>query len=399
MPHRRLWLVSLLFVAWLVWAETSFQFYDHALGRDLQLSASRVSLIAGSFLVPYGLLQIPVGRLLDQGRVDRWIWIAALMASGFSLTFAFSTDLVGLMLSRMGTGVACAVAFPASALLARRALPPHRFALAMGLTDSLLGWGAVFAALIPLVFPWTVWRQLVVFQALFLAVMVVVPVIALGRGLPSSELPQTLGSLASPAPPIQWDRAGVGKVIKACLMYAWGGGFVFGLAQYGLISGLRVWGVERTQWMSLTMSFGIGVGMVLAGWIGSVASRRGLVLLTGTGMSVLALIALLQLPNAMGGLLLLAALGLGLGLGSSVLAFPIAEDAAPAGQTGLIVAIVNTTGTVTGGVMSVVSGLILEASGPGDLNPVLVVYGLFGLFGVAVAAWIQCSGAPAQSAA
>ena len=395
MPNRRLWLVSLLFVAWLIWAETSFQFYDHALGRDLQLSASRVSLIAGSFLVPYGLLQIPVGRLLDQGRVDRWIWIAALMASGFSLTFAFSTDLVGLMLSRMGTGVACAVAFPASALLARRALPANRFALAMGLTDSLLGWGAVFAALIPLVFPWTVWRQWVVFQALFLAVMVVVPVMALGRGLPSPE-PHNHGDLAAA---VQWDRAGVGKVIKACLMYAWGGGFVFGLAQYGLISGLRVWGAERTQWMSLTMSFGIGIGMVLAGWIGSRSSRRGLVLLTGTCMCVLALIALLQLPNAAGGLLLLAALGLGLGLGSSVLAFPIAEDAAPPGQTALTVAIVNTTGTVTGGVMSIVSGLILEASGPGDLSPVLAVYGLFGLFGVAVAAWIQFSRAPVQSAA
>ena len=395
MPNRRLWLVSLLFVAWLIWAETSFQFYDHALGRDLQLSASRVSLIAGSFLVPYGLLPIPVGRLLDHGRVDRWIWIAALMASGFSLTFAFSTDLVGLMLSRMGTGVACAVAFPASALLARRALPENRFALAMGLTDSLLGWGAVFAALIPLVFPWTVWRQLVVFQALFLAVMVVVPVMALGRGLPSPE-PHNHGTLAAA---VQWDRAGVGKVIKACLMYAWGGGFVFGLAQYGLISGLRVWGAERTQWMSLTMSFGIGIGMVLAGWIGSRSSRRGLVLLTGTCMCVLALIALLQLPNAAGGLLLLAALGLGLGLGSSVLAFPIAEDAAPPGQTALTVAIVNTTGTVTGGVMSIVSGLILEASGPGDLSPVLAVYGLFGLFGVAVAAWIQFSRAPVQSAA
>ncbi len=276
MPHRRLWLVSLLFVAWLVWAETSVQFYDHGLGRDLQLSPSRVSLIAGGFLVPYGLLQIPVGRLLDQGRVDRWIWIAALMASGFSLTFAFSTDLVGLMLSRMGTGVACAVAFPASALLARRALPSHRFALAMGLTDSLLGWGAVFAALIPLLFPWTVWRQLVVFQAFFLAVMVVVPLIALGRGVPSPELPQTLGSLASPVPPIQWDRAGVGKVIKACLMYAWGGVFVFGLAQYGLISGLRVWGVERTQWMSLTMSFGIVAACSSWSWPGAWLLRPGL---------------------------------------------------------------------------------------------------------------------------
>ena len=102
----------------------------------------------------------------------------------------------------------------------------------------------------------------------------------------------------------------------------------------------------------------------------------------------------------MGGLLLLlAALGLGLGLGSSVLAFLIAEDAAPAGQTGLIVAIVNTTGTVTGGVMSIVSGLILEASGPGDLSPVLAVYGLYGLFGFAVAAWIQFSSAPVQSVA
>ncbi len=101
--------------------------------------------------------------------------------------------------------------------------------------------------------------------------------------------------------------------------------------------------------------------------------------------------------------MLLAALGLGLGLGSSVLAFPIAEEAAPPGQTALTVAIVNTTGTVigtvTGGVMSIVSGLILEASGPGDLSPVLLLCGLFGLLGVAVAAWIQCSGAPAQSAA
>lgn len=395
MHSRRLWVVSLLFVAWLIWAETSFQFYDHALGRDLDLSASRVSLVAGSFLVPYGLLQIPVGRLLDQGRVDRWIWIAALMASGFSFVFAFSTDLVGLMLSRMGTGVACAVAFPASALLARRTLPQNRFALAMGLTDSLLGWGAVFAALIPLVFPWTDWRQLVAFQALFLAVLVVVPVIALGRSFPSSTSPQKIQSLSTSD---HWDRAGIGKIIKACLMYAWGGGFVFGLAQYGLISGLRAWGGERTQWMSLTMSFGIGLGMVMAGWLGSRSGRRGLVLLSGTGLNFLALIALLRLSNQAAGLLLLSALCLGLGLGVSVLAFPIAEDAAPSGQTALTVAIVNTTGTVTGGVMSIVSGLILEASAPGDLTPVLLVYGLFGLFGVAVATWIQFTTEPVQSA-
>ena len=51
---------------------------------------------------------------------NRRLWLV-------SLAFGFSTDLVGLMLSRMGTGVACAVAFPASASLARRALPANTF--------------------------------------------------------------------------------------------------------------------------------------------------------------------------------------------------------------------------------------------------------------------------------
>jgi hypothetical protein len=46
--------------------------------------------------------------------------------------------------------------------------------------------------------------------------------------------------------------------------------------------------------------------------------------------------------------------------------------------------------------MSIVSGVILKASGPGDLSPVLAVYGVFD---VAVAAWIQLSSAPVQSEA
>jgi putative exporter of polyketide antibiotics len=84
-----------------------------------------------------------------------------------------------------------------------------------------------------------------------------------------------------------------------------------------------------------------------------------------------------------------ASLSLGLGLGASVLAFPLAEDAAPRGQTAFTVATVNTTGTVTGAVMAVVSGQILQSSAPGNLTAVLVVYGLLALFGVAVATWVE----------
>ena len=391
MRSRWLWCISLLFVAWLVWAETSFQFYEHGLGRELQLPANQISLIAGSFLLPYGLLQVPVGRWLDQGRLDRWLWGAALLAAGFSVAFASSTTLAGLMLSRFGIGVACAVAFPASALLAKRTLPERRFPLAMGLTDSLLGWGAAFSALVPMLLPAVVWRQLVMLQAVLVAALVALPVLLLaaGRRNPSPSLASSPAAQSA-----GWTRAGLGRVIQACLLYAWGGGVVFGLAQYGLISGLRGWSGGGMQWMSLTMSIGIGVGMLVAGWIGSRASRRGKVLLLGTSLNVVALLGLVLLPEQATVLLFGAALSLGLGLGASVLAFPLAEDAAPRGQTAFTVATVNTTGTVTGGVMAVVSGQILQASAPGNLTSVLVVYGSLALFGLAMATWVEVTVKP-----
>ena len=386
MRNRWLWCISLLFVAWLVWAETSFQFYEHGLGRELQLPASQVSLIAGSFLLPYGLLQVPVGRWLDQGRLDRWLWGAALLAAGFSVAFASSTTLAGLMLSRFGIGLACAVAFPASALLAKRTLPERRFPLAMGLTDSLLGWGAAFSDIVPMLLPSVVWRQLVMLQAVLVAALVALPVLLMaeGRRNPSPSL-----ASSTPAQSESWTQAALGRVIQACLLYAWGGGVVFGLAQYGLISGLRGWSQGGMQWMSLTMSIGIGVGMLVAGWLGSHPSRRGKVLLVGTGLNVAALLSLVLLPEQSTLLFFGASLSLGLGLGASVLAFPLAEDAAPRGQTAFTVATVNTTGTVTGAVMAVVSGQILQSSAPGNLTAVMVVYGLLALFGVAVATWVE----------
>ena len=389
MKNRWLWVFSLVFVAWQVWVHSSFQYYERSLAQDLTLSRSDLALIVSSFLVPYGLLQVPVGRLLDQGRVDRMLLLSSLMASGFSLTFMFSSDLAGLMLSRIGMGVACAVNFPASALLARRTLPPHRFALAMGLADGLLGWGAAFAALFPFVVPLQSWRAVVLTQTMVLVFVVVIPIWILNarEGAP----------VASPVAATEervdrsWSPDAVVQVIRSCLMYAWGGGFVFGVAQYGLVSTLQGWSSTRMQGMTLTMSLGIAIGMFLSGLLGARSERRGKLLLVGTIMNGLTFLVLvlnrgLSVPAA-----LVIALVLGLSLGVQVLAFPIAEEAAPPGQTALTVAIVNTVGTVFGAVMAVISGLILQASAPGELTPVLMTYGLLALFGLAMAGWIQRS--------
>ena len=388
MRDRLLWLFSLLFVLWLVWVETGFQYYERALGLELLVRPAGLALIAGSFLVPYGLVQVPVGRLIDRGRVELWLLLAAMVAASCSVVFARSETLTGLLLSRIGTGMACAVAFPASAVLARRTLPTNRFALAMGFTDALVGLGAALAAVVPLLLGRSAWRGLVLLQGLVLLLLVALPVLLLSVSRRSRARVDRLPIVAPPVDVPRWSRGGVLRLIQCCMLYAWGLGFVFGMAQYGLLSTLKGWSSPLMEGLTLTMSIGLMVGMVGSGALGGRPQRRGRVLLLGTLITLLSLLLLLA-PWIPQPLLQLPALTFGIGIGSAVLAFPIAEASAPPGQTAMTVSIVNTCGTLMGGVMTVVSGLILQASPRGDVSLVLVIYGALALFGVVMAGWIS----------
>ena len=388
MRDRLLWLFSLLFVLWLVWVETGFQYYERALGLELLVRPAGLALIAGSFLVPYGLVQVPVGRLIDRGRVELWLLLAAMVAASCSVVFARSETLTGLLLSRIGTGMACAVAFPASAVLARRTLPANRFALAMGFTDALVGLGAALAAVVPLLLGRSAWRGLVLLQGLVLLLLVALPVLLLSVTRRSRARVDRLPIVAPPVDVPRWSRGGVLRLIQCCMLYAWGLGFVFGMAQYGLLSTLKGWSSPLMEGLTLTMSIGLMVGMVGSGALGGRPQRRGRVLLLGTLITLLSLLLLLA-PWIPQPLLQLPALTFGIGIGSAVLAFPIAEASAPPGQTAMTVSIVNTCGTLMGGVMTVVSGLILQASPRGDVSLVLVIYGALALFGVVMAGWIS----------
>ncbi|QNJ05029.1 multidrug efflux transporter/ MFS family [Synechococcus sp. MEDNS5] len=388
MRDRLLWLFSLLFVLWLVWVETGFQYYERALGLELLVRPAGLALIAGSFLVPYGLVQVPVGRLIDRGRVELWLLLAAMVAASCSVVFARSETLTGLLLSRIGTGMACAVAFPASAVLARRTLPANRFALAMGFTDALVGLGAALAAVVPLLLGRSAWRGLVLLQSLALLLLVALPVLLLSVSRRSRARVDRLPIVAPPVDVPRWSRGGVLRLIQCCMLYAWGLGFVFGMAQYGLLSTLKGWSSPLMEGLTLTMSIGLMVGMVGSGALGGRPQRRGRVLLLGTLITLLSLLLLLA-PWIPQPLLQLPALTFGIGIGSAVLAFPIAEASAPPGQTAMTVSIVNTCGTLMGGVMTVVSGLILQASPRGDVSLVLVIYGALALFGVVMAGWIS----------
>jgi MFS family permease len=386
---RLLWWVSLVFVAWMIWAETSFQTYDRSLGQALSLTPAQLAAIGGAFLLPYSLVQIPVGWLLDRWSVERLLLLGAFTAAACSIGFARAESWNALLWHRFGLGLSCAVAFPASGLLARRCLPPHRFALAMGATDSLLGFGAVVSVLMPLLFGGLGWRQQVLLQAIGLIALVLVPLACLQQRTAMAPAAACAALSSQPAPdrlvaPDRWTSCARRKVAHAAAVYAWAGGLLFGLGQYGLLSQLQHWGETLMLNVTLLLSLGLVAGMVLAGALGGVPHRRRTLLLCGALLTALALGWLVQGADLAWQRLMAGAL-FGLGLGPCVLAFPMAETAAPVGRTAMVVAMVNTAGTFSGAVMTLVSGWMLQRAAQGEPPLLLPIYGALALMGVLLA--------------
>jgi len=377
-----LWWLSLLFVAWMIWAETSFQYYDTSLGADLDLSPAQLAMIGGAFLLTYSLVQVPVGWLLDRWPAERMLLAGVAVAILCSLGFGRAHHFEDLLFLRLGLGLACAVAFPASGLLARRSLPPHRFSLAMGATESLLGFGAALAAVIPILIGTSGWRLQVIVQAIALLILVAIPLLLLQRRrFPTSPSPD---EAPAAAPPARWSARACRSVLHASGIYACAGGLLFGLGQYNLLSQSQHWSDGLRLSVTLVLSLALAGGMLLAGRLGSLPRRRRPLLLGGFLLTLAALVVLVG-PADSAWLRMVAGGAFGLGLGPCVLAFPIAVVAAPPDRTAFVVAIVNTAGTLAGALFTIVSGWLLQRAAADESDPVLLVYGPLALAGILLA--------------
>ncbi len=96
---------------------------------DLGLSDTQISFLQGlAFVVPYVLMSVPVGRLVD--RFNRlWVLIGGILAWSFT-TFAcgLSKNYGQLLVARMGVGVGEATVTPASWSLLADYFPPDKLA-------------------------------------------------------------------------------------------------------------------------------------------------------------------------------------------------------------------------------------------------------------------------------
>jgi sugar phosphate permease len=136
-------------VAWLVWGfAAAFYFSDYmarvalsVMHHDLQLTfgmnETQFGILSASFYIPYVLMQIPVGLMVDRMSI-RWTLTAmSLLTACACCVFGLANGLVMASLGRMLIGFTAAFAFISALRLATSWFPPTMMGLLAGLTQAV----------------------------------------------------------------------------------------------------------------------------------------------------------------------------------------------------------------------------------------------------------------------
>ncbi len=141
--HKGLWM------SWLVWGLAALYYFSDYMARvapgvmhkSLQsafgISEAGFGLLTYSFYIPYIIMQIPVGLLVDRFSIRRLLTCMSLMTAIGCTIFALSDNLWFAAVGRMFIGFSAAFAFISSLRLATAWFPPSMLGLLAGLTQAL----------------------------------------------------------------------------------------------------------------------------------------------------------------------------------------------------------------------------------------------------------------------
>ncbi len=367
-----IWLVTTLFLVYQNLLNTMFGLVSPRIGHDLAIDAAQLGLLAAAFGYAYGAMQIPVGVFFDRLDPRGLLTAATLACAAGALVFAqsggFGTALAGRTL--MGLGGALAYV-GASALMA--VWWPTRLALMLGLVQfgdavgSAAGQPAM-AALSEILG----WRQMVFGAAAVGAAMALCMWLLVRR-------PTGTDARVGRAPLWPSVRGVVRKpLLWIAALYA--SGTIGTIFSYGV-----VWDVALQQAfgndlrtsadVNAWLFVGFGVGAVCIGWLSQRRLLSRLILLVVPPIISSILIALLIFLPRIGDPLLvdLATAGIGLGCGSSVVAFEIVALSEQPSLRGTAIGFVNAVAFFAASGLQALHGLMTGS----DLSSVVGVLWIY----------------------
>ncbi len=363
-----------LFVLYQLTAQTSYAPLHPLIAKEIGLTLLQSGVVSASFLISYGLFQIPGGLLLDRLGL-RVLFPMGVLCSALSIYFfSRSTTMLQLIACRACLGCACSFSFAGLGMIAQRIFSPAGFAIAIGLGDSALGIGGAIGELgVDYSGEHIGWRQTMLVTA-FIGVPLAIGCAWSLRNQLFGQLQDTNDNDTIPATLTITRRIQSvlkkREVILAALIYGGTCGMVMGFGGFWNIPLQEAWGWTPRQSVILNSVFFIGtaIGAPIAGILSARIGAKKL-LIFGLVISILSYIFDLMFPpqwimtNVADWPLWVDCVTMfiiGFGLGTSILAFPIATRVVAPHMVGLTISIVNFSGIFFASILQVAPGVIIQ---------------------------------------
>lgn len=364
-------------MSWVVWAIASlfvlFQFSIQlssgqmisGLMHSFSLNALGASVLVSTYYYVYLVLQVPAGIVMDRFCPRKVLAVGALFCAAGLWVFGSAHGVVLASLGRILTGAGAAFAFVGSLTIIAHWFPVKRFAVMVGVAETIGMVGAVFGSFLLASYVAHVgWRATMLTGAI--AGVVIASLIA----CVVRDTPQPLLAPKSSRPRGSFRRDLIDMMRHKV---AWMNGLYSGLMFSVVCVFVALWGVpffEKADSLSMLHStlacnmvfLGVAIGSPVVGWLDQRVSRRML-------MTVFPLISALTLGLAIAiihlslSVLIILMLIVGVSCSVYVLPFAIAHEISSPSNRSAYMGFTNMLGMISAPIVSpLVGGIMLLAA-------------------------------------
>ncbi len=142
-----IWLICALFFLYEFFLRTVIGTYQVSLMHDLELSAVQFALISSTFfLIVYGLMQIPVGLIVDHMGLKKSLMLASVACAISTFGFSYSENFITASIFRMLMGFGASFGFICLLVSVYEWMPSKYRAIFIGLSQFIGTIGPMLAA-------------------------------------------------------------------------------------------------------------------------------------------------------------------------------------------------------------------------------------------------------------
>ena len=354
------WALAVTFVVYLFSFQTGYAIVNSNVQKDIGLSVAQVGTIAALYTWAFAICQFFGGALLDRLGAHKILPISIALVTLGIFIFANAKSFEILLLSQVVVAVGSCTGFVGAGYVGGKWFGMAKFSFMFGLVQLVASLTSAFSQnLIGAALAVTTWRTLFNFTAVFGIALLVLGYLYIKD--PKPVVNNTKGGIGEFFAAVcggMLEVAKIGHTWIASLAGALAFGAMLALGVVWMPKLLMVHGLSETtaNFGASMLWLGLAAGSAIIPHWSDVIRKRKLPIALGNAVQLLALLALVYVPDLGATVALALCFIFGFANASHMLAFSTAADVVQPHQIGTSAAVVN-------GIMFIVGGILISRPG------------------------------------